>query len=58
MNDYDLEDVEIVDDRIEKIKESILKKLSVESTSSFIDSLDKKSLLELRRVIDSKLRLL
>jgi len=58
MNDYDLEDVELVDDRIEKIKESILKKLSVESTSGFINSLDKKSLLELRRVIDSKLRLL
>jgi hypothetical protein len=49
-------------DEIEEVKEgyneSILNKLVVENTSEVINSLDKKTLLELRKLIDSKLRIL
>ena len=42
-----------------KIKtESVLDRLVIENTSDIVNSLDKKTLLELRRIIDSKLRLL
>ena len=39
-------------------KESMLDKLVIENTKDVVNSLDKKTLLELRRIIDSKLRLL
>lgn len=56
-NDFQYDDVyEVEDDKIKK--ESILGKLVIENTSEVINSLDKKTLLKLRRVIDSKLRLL
>jgi hypothetical protein len=38
--------------------ESVLDRLVIENTSEVVNSLDKKTLLELRRIIDSKLRLL
>jgi len=38
--------------------ESILNRLVIENTSEVVNSLDRKTLLELRRIIDSKLRLL
>jgi len=39
-------------------KESMLDKLVIENTKDVVNSLDKKTLLELRRIINSKLRLL
>jgi hypothetical protein len=42
----------------EPVQESLLKKLVMENTKDVVKSLDKKTLLELRRIIDSKLRLL
>jgi len=38
--------------------ESVLDRLVIENTSEVVNSLDRKTLLELRRIIDSKLRLL
>jgi len=56
-SDYDFGDVHEIDET--KIKtESILGKLVLENTKDVVKSLDKKTLLELRRIIDSKLRLL
>ena len=55
-SDYDFEDVYEVKD--EPVQESLLKKLVMENTKDVVKSLDKKTLLELRRIIDSKLRLL
>ena len=55
-SDYDFDDVYEVKD--EPVQESLLKKLVIENTSDVVKSLDKKTLLELRRIIDSKLRLL
>jgi S-adenosylmethionine/arginine decarboxylase-like enzyme len=40
------------------VSDSILDKLVIENTEDVINSLDKKTLIELRRIIDSKLRLL
>jgi hypothetical protein len=55
-SDYDFDDVYEVKD--EPVQESLLKKLVMENTKDVVKSLDKKTLLELRRIIDSKLRLL
>ena len=56
-SDYDFGDVYEVNET-ETQNESILGKLVVENTKDVVKSLDKKTLLELRRIIDSKLRLL
>jgi len=55
-SDYDFDRVYEVND--EPVQESLLKKLVLENTQDVVKSLDKKTLLELRRIIDSKLRLL
>ena len=56
-SDYDFGEVYEVNEN--KIKtESVLDRLVIENTSDIVNSLDKKTLLELRRIIDSKLRLL
>lgn len=54
-SDYTFDEVTEVENNV---SESILSKLVVENTSDVIDSLDKKTLLELRRIIDSKLGLI
>jgi len=54
-SDYSFGDVYEVD---ETKTESILDRLVIENTSEVVNSLDRKTLLELRRIIDSKLRLL
>jgi hypothetical protein len=54
-SDFSFEDVTEVQD---EMNESILNRLVIENTSDLVDSLDKKTLLELRRIIDSKLRLI
>ena len=60
VDDFDENSLDV--DEIEEVKEgyneSILNKLVVENTSEVINSLDKKTLLELRKLIDSKLRIL
>ena len=56
-SDYRFGDVYEVNEN-EPQNESLLGKLVVENTQDIIKSLDKKTLLELRRIIDSKLRLL
>jgi len=55
-SDFDFGKVYEVND--EPIQESLLNKLVLENTSEVVNSLDRKTLLELRRIIDSKLRLL
>jgi len=55
-SDYEFGRVYEVND--EPVQESILNKLVLENTSEVVNSLDRKTLLELRRIIDSKLRLL
>jgi hypothetical protein len=56
-SDYSFGDVyEVNDDKPQN--ESVLGRLVVENTRDVVKSLDKKTLLELRRIIDSKLRLL
>ncbi len=55
-SDYEFGRVYEVKD--EPVQESLLKKLVMENTKDVVKSLDKKTLLELRRIIDSKLRLL
>jgi len=55
VNDHHYGDVYEVD---ETTTESILDCLVIENTSEIVNSLDRKTLLELRRIIDSKLRLL
>jgi hypothetical protein len=61
-DDYEPDDFEYVDvyevESDEPQKESILHRLVIENTSDVVNSLDKKTLLELRWIIDSKLRLL
>ena len=47
---------EVVDEK--PTKESMLDRLVIENTKDVVNSLDKKTLMELRRIIDSKLRLL
>ena len=56
-SDYDFGDVYEVDESNTK-NESVLDRLVIENTSEVVNSLDRKTLLELRRIIDSKLRLL
>ena len=56
-SDYRFGDVYEVNEN-EPQNESLLGKLVVENTRDVVKSLDKKTLLELRRIIDSKLRLL
>jgi hypothetical protein len=56
-SDYDFDDVYEVDENNIRT-ESILDRLVLENTKDVVKSLDKKTLLELRRIIDSKLRLL
>jgi hypothetical protein len=58
MNDYNFESVHRYYEKPKQIKDSILNKLVVENTSEVIDSLDKDTLLKLKRMIDSKLRLI
>lgn len=56
-NDYSFDDVyEVNENKLQN--ESVLGRLVVENTRDVVKSLDKKTLLELRRIIDSKLRLL
>lgn len=55
-SDYEFEGVYEVNKK--PVQESLLSKLVIENTSEVVNSLDKKTLLELRRIIDSKLRLL
>jgi hypothetical protein len=54
-SDYSFGDVYEIDDTK---NESVLGRLVIENTSEVVNSLDRKTLLELRRIIDSKLRLL
>jgi hypothetical protein len=54
---YSFDDVYEVNEN-ESQNESVLGRLVVENTRDVVKSLDKKTLLELRRIIDSKLRLL
>ena len=55
--DYEFGNViEVSDDRTNGIRESILKHLVVENTTKVISSLDKKTLLKLKKIIDSRLR--
>jgi hypothetical protein len=56
-SDYSFGDVYEVDNSNTK-NESVLDRLVIENTSEVVNSLDRKTLLELRRIIDSKLRLL
>jgi len=56
-NDYSFDGVYEVNETKTR-NESLLGKLVIENTSEVVNSLDRKTLLELRRIIDSKLRLL
>jgi len=56
-SDYSFDDVYEVNENKPK-NESVLGRLVIENTSEVVNSLDRKTLLELRRIIDSKLRLL
>jgi len=56
-SDYSFGDVYEVNESDTK-NESVLDRLVIENTSEVVNSLDRKTLLELRRIIDSKLRLL
>lgn len=58
MDDYTIEGINRYYEKPKQIGDSVLNKLVIENTSSVVNSLDKKTLLELRRIIDSKLRLL
>jgi hypothetical protein len=56
-SDYSFGDVyEVSENKLQN--ESVLGRLVVENTRDVVKSLNKKTLLELRRIIDSKLRLL
>ena len=59
-NSYD-EVYEVNDDKTTNtnfVSDSILDKLVIENTKDVVNSLDKKTLIELRRIIDSKLKLI
>ena len=56
-SDYSFDDVYEVNENKSQ-NESVLGRLVIENTSEVVNSLDRKTLLELRRIIDSKLRLL
>jgi hypothetical protein len=55
--DYDYEDVYEIDESKNR-NESVLDKLVIENTSEVIGSLDKKTLIKLKSIIESRLRLL
>jgi len=55
-SDYSFDDVYEVNENKPQ-NESVLGRLVIENTSEVVNSLDRKTLLELRRIIDSKLRL-
>jgi len=56
-SDYDYEDVYEIDESKNR-NESVLDKLVIENTSEVIGSLDKKTLIKLKSIIESRLRLL
>jgi hypothetical protein len=56
-SDYDYEDVYEIDESKNR-NESVLDKLVIENTSEVIGSLDKKTLVKLKSIIESRLRLL
>jgi hypothetical protein len=56
-SDYDYEDVYEIDESKNR-NESVLDKLVIENTSEVIGSLDKKTLIKLKFIIESRLRLL
>ena len=56
-SDYDYEDVYEIDESKNR-NESVLAKLVIENTSEVIGSLDKKTLIKLKSIIESRLRLL
>ena len=56
-SDYSFGDVYEVNESNTR-NESVLNRLVIENTSEVVNSLDRKTLLKLRRIIDSKLRLL
>jgi len=67
VNKTDYDDFEFSDSSYDNVyeveyekptKESMLDRLVIENTKDVVNSLDKKTLMELRRIIDSKLRLL
>jgi hypothetical protein len=67
VNETDYDDFEFSDSSYDNVyevedekptKESMLDRLVIENTKDVVNSLDKKTLMELRRIIDSKLRLL
>lgn len=53
--DYSLDDISLA---TESQKESILSKLVIENTENVIDSLDKKTLIKLKSIIESRLQVL
>lgn len=59
-NDYDFESVDEVNDegKTNYLGESMLNRLVIENTQEVVDSLDKKTLMKLRSIIESRLRLL
>jgi hypothetical protein len=56
-SDYDYEDVYEIDESKNR-NESVLDKLVIENTSEVISSLDKRTLIKLKSIIESRLRLL
>lgn len=55
MNEWDIQKVSEVES---SVKESLLSKLVLENTQDALNSLDKKTLIKLKSIIDSRLRLL
>jgi hypothetical protein len=56
-NDYNYGDVSEID-KTEIKTESILDRLVIENTSGVVNSLDKKTLIKLKSIIESRLRLI
>jgi hypothetical protein len=57
IHDFSFDDViKVPNNNVDKLKESIVKKLLVENTSDFISKLDKQTLLKLKQIIESRLR--
>jgi hypothetical protein len=56
VHDFSFDDViKVPNNNVDKLKESIVKKLLFENTSDFISTLDKQTLLKLKRTIESRL---
>ena len=55
MNDWTIQNVNEIES---SVKESLLSKLVIENTQDALNSLDKKTLIKLKSIIDSRLRLL